>query len=962
MPYFRHFSSKSICLFVLSAVWAISAGAAGTPTTIAISSGNNQTGNASTALANSFVVLVKDSAGNPTSGTQIDWTILAGAKSLAYPSSLTVNGLATNKMTLGTAWSNTAKATIHGTNTSVTFTATSKTVALVATTIAINSGNTQGGTAGSPLPGSFIALVKDQNGNAMTGAQVDWAVATGGGSFSSASSTTSSAGLASNILTLGTTAGANTATATIHATSTSVTFAATSVAGAASTIAISSGNNQTGNAGSALAANFVVLVKDKYGNATTGTQIDWTILAGAKSLSAATSITSVGLATDKMTLGTAWSNTAKATIYGTSTSVTFTATAKAVALVPTTIAISAGNSQSGPAGSPLASGFVALVKDQNGNAMTSAQVDWSVATGGGSLSVSSSITSSGLASSTLILGKTAGANTAKATIHSTSTSVTFSATGTAIMASVTVQNQPGIVIPNNFMGVSLEWTATTSGSHGLSYTVGPSTDPNPVFVQLMKNLITTPSTKLLVRVGGGSTDQVGAPAASTPVPSYSATPDADVAALAQFSSTMGSSLELGLGANLAANSPTLVKELLQLYVSKIPAANLTALEIGNEPDNYVSQGLRAAPYPFVSPSPGETYMNDLNAAQTAIKPVLPSTVQLMGPASGDYGWPTSNLSLLLQITEQLSGEVLPTQIITEHAYPGGDGETNIAIDDLLQSLPATIVATAVAPSVTYAHQHGVKFRLGETSSLYDGGEVGVSDTFQSALWMVDYLFENASVGVDGVNIITSGTGGAGFDLFRFWNGSSGNWALNDSTRGTVKGLPVPTYPGITAGQVPEAEVRPSYYGMLMFQQATAGGAAIIPVSLVAGAVANTNLKAWATVMPDQSMNIVLINKDKAVSGTVTISLPANFETGTLTWLSAAPPSGVPAYLTTGASTGGGQVTFAGGTFEGSSDGTPVSVSSANEPVSAINTPTSTGYSLTLPATSAVIMHVAAIAK
>jgi hypothetical protein len=41
--------------------------------------------------------------------------------------------------------------------------------------------------------------------------------------------------------------------------------------------------------------------------------------------------------------------------------------------------------------------------------------------------------------------------------------------------------------------------------------------------------------------------------------------------------------------------------------------------------------------------------------------------------------------------------------------------------------------------------------MGELTSLYDGGETGISNAFESALWAVDIMFEYAGTVVDGVS-------------------------------------------------------------------------------------------------------------------------------------------------------------------------------------------------------------------
>ena len=76
---------------------------------------------------------------------------------------------------------------------------------------------------------------------------------------------------------------------------------------------------------------------------------------------------------------------------------------------PTTLTMVSGNSQTGVQGQSLASPLTVLVTDANSNPVSGVTVTFTVTGGGGTLSTGSVTTnSSGLASSTLTLGPTAG--------------------------------------------------------------------------------------------------------------------------------------------------------------------------------------------------------------------------------------------------------------------------------------------------------------------------------------------------------------------------------------------------------------------------------------------------------------------------------------------------------------------------------------------------------------------------
>jgi hypothetical protein len=181
-----------------------------------------------------ITVTLRDSNGNPVSNKAVTLSSSRGATDSISPASIQTNssGQATFTATSLTAGAATLSATdttdtvaVSPSTASVTFTVGAP------TSIAVNSGNNQTGSVGAGLSQSFVAVVKDVNGNQVTGTQVDWAVTAGGGSLSSTSNNTVSGGLSSSTLTLGTVAETNTVTATIDGTSTSVSFTATATSG-----------------------------------------------------------------------------------------------------------------------------------------------------------------------------------------------------------------------------------------------------------------------------------------------------------------------------------------------------------------------------------------------------------------------------------------------------------------------------------------------------------------------------------------------------------------------------------------------------------------------------------------------------------------------------------------------------------------------------------------------------------
>ena len=135
------------------------------------------------------------------------------------------------------------------------------------------------------------------------------------------------------------------------------------------------------------------------------------------------------------------------------------------------------------------------------------------------------------------------------------------------------------------------------------------------------------------------------------------------------------------------------------------------------------------------------------------------------------------------------------------------------------------------------------FYVGEANSIVGGGQIGVSNTFVSALWVIDFLFSFAAAGADGVNINCGGTDDS--------NHSHYHPFVTTGISGPNSGHP---------------EVRPLYYGMLLFSQATAttsasgsNGARLINVSTT-GRLYAGGIKSWA-VNAGKETRVVVINRN-----------------------------------------------------------------------------------------------------
>jgi hypothetical protein len=107
------------------------------------------------------------------------------------------------------------------------------------TSVTIVSGNGQSGTVGTELPAALTVRITDSGSRPVGGATVSWAVTAGGGTVTPTVATTDTGGTASTRWTLGATAGANRATATVVGIPV-VVFEATATAAVTASVTVTS--------------------------------------------------------------------------------------------------------------------------------------------------------------------------------------------------------------------------------------------------------------------------------------------------------------------------------------------------------------------------------------------------------------------------------------------------------------------------------------------------------------------------------------------------------------------------------------------------------------------------------------------------------------------------------------------------------------------------------------------------
>jgi hypothetical protein len=136
-------------------------------------------------------------------------------------------------------------------------------------------------TVGRALATPFEVRVTDAAGSPVAGATVTWAVAAGGGTLSSASSTSGSNGIASVRWVPGTAAGDGLVVAT--AAGATARFAVQLVADAPVSMSMVDGESQEALVGSELASPLSLLVRDQYGNGVPSVGVTWEVRSSDQS-------------------------------------------------------------------------------------------------------------------------------------------------------------------------------------------------------------------------------------------------------------------------------------------------------------------------------------------------------------------------------------------------------------------------------------------------------------------------------------------------------------------------------------------------------------------------------------------------------------------------------------------------------------------------------------------------------
>jgi hypothetical protein len=178
-------------------------------------------------------------------------------------------------------------------------------------------------------------------------------------------------------------------------------------------------------------------------------------------------------------------------------------------------------------------------------------------------------------------------------------------------------------------------------------------------------------------------------------------------------------------------------------------SSLSAIACGNEPDLYHHNGVRSPAYTESG------YLTEAASCLAAVRAGAPA-VTLAGPDTAGTSW-------------------LPGYAAKEAGTVGWLGQHYYTLGCPKGKTPAELATTLLSPAqrakeaaffgtaAAAAKAARARLRISETNTAACGGVAGLSDSFASALWVVQYLLAGAGHSVDGMNFHGGlGTGCTGY--------------------------------------------------------------------------------------------------------------------------------------------------------------------------------------------------------
>ena len=301
-------------------------------------------------------------------------------------------------------------------------------------------------------------------------------------------------------------------------------------------------------------------------------------------------------------------------------------------------------------------------------------------------------------------------------------------------------------------------------------------------------------------------------------------------------------LRIELTVNLPAHSPAMAVRFVSDVERSLPRGALSGVAVGNEPDLYrlhpflnaerVATTTARTPAAWTATYSPARYASDFRAYAQALGRAFPG-VKLSAPdlSFPSLEWPTDLLRLRRFAPAEFTFHRYGTAACTAsqlRRLPDAAGFLN---DRYTHGLARTM-----SGDIAFAQAHHLIVRISEMNSVSCGGPAELAQSFATALWAPDALFEMARAGIAAVN-----------------------WHIRAAK--------------VNAPVVFEAhgmQARPELYGLALYARMIGLGAALLPVRT--NATNDRSLKVWA-VGSRRFLRLLLINRG-ASARTADIPVPA----------------------------------------------------------------------------------------
>jgi hypothetical protein len=369
-----------------------------------------------------------------------------------------------------------------------------------------------------------------------------------------------------------------------------------------------------------------------------------------------------------------------------------------------------------------------------------------------------------------------------------------------------------IGVPPSFLGISTEyWTIPVWANH----------------LSLLGRVLSTitPHGPLVLRIGGSSADQAFWAPSREPPEWVFGIRKSWLGQVRRIINRFGVRVILDL--NLVTATPQVAVRWARAAEKALPSESVVGFEIGNESDIYSRASWRELtgrassvhlPQRMTAGGYASSYLTYAKAL-THVDPGVP----LFGPALSE---PVKHLSWVSRL---LASPHPRLGAITVHRYPLSacahrGSKTFPTIARVLSENATAGMARSIASSVQAARRAGLPVRLTEINSVTCGGRKGVSNTFATALWAPDALFELLRAGARSAAVHVRAN------------------AINMTFSLTRHGL----------------HAYPLLYGLSLFSRTLGSNPQLVALHLTARP--SLHLKAWAVRAKGNVLHVLLIDK------------------------------------------------------------------------------------------------------